>query len=241
MVQTLKDRYQRLSARQRVIAIPVVFIFLCCCSCFTITTTDSTLRTAGILPTRTPRATATIAETAIPEETETSPSTNTPTQEPTQTPAETSAPTNTTEPTNTPEPTNTSRPTNTPQPANTATPAPPTNTAIPPTPAATATPSEARVIIINVNKQDEYVDIRNVGGQAQDLNGWTLVSETGSQSCPLGGIIGPGQTLRIWALAEDAANGGYNCGFGGPIWNNSEPDPAVLYDANGNEVSRFNS
>jgi hypothetical protein len=97
------------------------------------------------------------------------------------------------------------------------------------------------VVIIRVNKQDEYVDIQNQGGTAQDLTNWVLVSERGPQSCTLGGIIEAGVVLRIWALADDAGNGGFNCGFGSPIWNNSEPDPAVLYDANGNEVSRFNS
>ena len=53
------------------------------------------------------------------------------------------------------------------------------------------------------------------------------------------GVIGPGETLRIWALADDAGEGGYNCGKGGPIWNNSEKDPAVLYDPAGQEVSRY--
>ena len=98
--------------------------------------------------------------------------------------------------------------------------------------------AEANVIIVNVNKSAEYVDIRNDGGTAQDLSGWRLVSERGNQECSLGGVIGPGETLRIWALAEDVGQGGYNCGFGGPIWNNSKSDPAVLYNAAGQEVSR---
>lgn len=92
---------------------------------------------------------------------------------------------------------------------------------------------------MNVDKRAEYVDIRNDGGTAQDLSGWVLVSERGNQACSLGGIIGPGETLRIWALAEDAGQGGYNCGFGSPIWNNSKSDPAVLYNAAGQEVSRY--
>ena len=77
------------------------------------------------------------------------------------------------------------------------------------------------------------MDIRNSGDQAQDLSGWVLVSEKGDQRCTLGGIINPGETLRIWARAEDAGQGGYNCGFGGNIWNNSESDPAALYNAAG--------
>jgi len=44
---------------------------------------------------------------------------------------------------------------------------------------------------------------------------------------------------RGWALASDAGQGGYNCGFGSNIWNNSEPDAAVLFNADGQEVSRW--
>jgi hypothetical protein len=40
------------------------------------------------------------------------------------------------------------------------------------------------------------------------------------------------------ALNDDAAQGGFNCGFGRNVWNNSERDPAVLFDASGVEVSR---
>lgn len=54
-----------------------------------------------------------------------------------------------------------------------------------------------------------------------------------------GGILQPGPTLRIYALAEDAGKGGYNCNFDSNIWNNSEPDPAVLYDNIGVEVDRW--
>ena len=47
------------------------------------------------------------------------------------------------------------------------------------------------------------------------------------------------EALRIWAMAEDAAQGGFNCGMGGPIWNNGESDPAVLLNAAREEVSRY--
>lgn len=95
------------------------------------------------------------------------------------------------------------------------------------------------VVIIGVDKRAEFVDIQNQGGADVDLGGWVLVSEKGNQACPLGGVIAGGQVLRIWAMSEDAGNGGFNCGFGTNIWNNSEPDPAVLYDASGNVVSRW--
>jgi hypothetical protein len=99
-------------------------------------------------------------------------------------------------------------------------------------------PAEAVVHIVAVNKRDEYVDIRNDGGQPQDLSGWHLLSERGSQDCALGGVLNAGETLRIWAMAEDEGKGGYNCGFGSNIWNNSERDPAVLFNAAGQEVDR---
>lgn len=110
----------------------------------------------------------------------------------------------------------------------------PTDTPAPPAPP----PGEAQVVIVAVNKEDEYVDIQNIGGAPQDLTGWLLFSERGPQDCPLGGVIQPGETLRIWAMSEDKDKGGYNCGHDGPIWRNDKSDPAVLYDATGQEVDR---
>jgi len=152
-------------------------------------------------------------------------------------------------PTNTavPQPLPTAEPTTAPeQPQPTSPPAPPTEAPQPtspptevPAPTEAPPPSPGVVAIVGVNKRDEYVDIQNQGGTDVDLNGWVLLSEKGSQSCNLGGVIAAGQTLRIWAMASDAGNGGFNCGFGSNIWNNSESDPAVLFDPSGNAVSRW--
>jgi hypothetical protein len=137
-------------------------------------------------------------------------------------------------PTRTPVP-----PTRTPAPA-TSTPVPPTSTPAPqPTATLPPAPSGPKVVIARVDKVAEYVDLRNDGGEAADLNGWTLRSEKGSQDCRLAFMLGPNETIRVWAMAADAGKGGYNCGFGGPIWNNSEPDPAVLIDSQGQEVDRY--
>ena len=103
---------------------------------------------------------------------------------------------------------------------------------ITPTPEASA----AQVIIVEVNKREEWVDIQNVGNSNADLTGWNLVSERGHQECPLSGVIRAGETLRIWAMA--AQGPGFSCGYNTTIWNNSEPDPAVLYNAEGVEVYR---
>jgi hypothetical protein len=65
--------------------------------------------------------------------------------------------------------------------APTPTPVPPTPT-VPPAepPPVTPTPQPApvisRLVILNLNKVDEYTDIQNQGDAVQDLNGWTLVS-----------------------------------------------------------------
>lgn len=93
--------------------------------------------------------------------------------------------------------------------------------------------------IATINVYDEYVDIQNKASQAQDLTGWTLVSQKGNQRCALAGNLSSGDTLRVWARAQDADKGGYNCGFSQGIWSNSAPDPAVLLDEDGLVISRF--
>jgi endonuclease YncB( thermonuclease family) len=100
----------------------------------------------------------------------------------------------------------------------------------------TAGPSTPRLVIIAINKREEWVDIQNQGEAEVDLAGWNLVSERGHQECPLSGVLAGGATLRIWAMA--AQGPGFSCGYSSPIWNNSESDPAVLYDPAGVEVSR---
>lgn len=104
---------------------------------------------------------------------------------------------------------------------------------------ATAVPGGPRVRIVAVDKRAEVVSLANVGDQVQDLTGWTLVSERGHEVCPLAGGLDPQATLYVWARAEDSDRGGYNCGFEGNVWNNSEPDPAALYDAAGRLVDIF--
>jgi len=94
----------------------------------------------------------------------------------------------------------------------------------------------ALVLIIYVDKQLEFVDIQNAGGAPADLRGWALVSETGKQSCPLRGILLSKEVLRIWAGTGQV---GISCGFKNLIWLDEVPDPAVLYNAKGEEVSRY--
>lgn len=94
------------------------------------------------------------------------------------------------------------------------------------------------LVIIGVDKRAEVVTIRNDGGEV-NLSGWLLRSEKGSQDCYLGGVIGSGQILQIWALSSDVGQGGFNCGFGSNIWNNSEADRAILFNPAGEIVATF--
>jgi hypothetical protein len=206
--------------------IPLAIIILLPICCFLFYFMDASLREVGLLPTYTPTPSTTPTATSTATATGTPTATSAATATPTRTPRPTATATATLTPTATRPPTATALPTATPLPPPTATPAPPT---------ATPAPIGPRVVIVAKNKVAEFVDIQNSGDQPQDLNGWRLVSEKGNQACALAGVLQPGQTLRIHAMT---GSDGYNCGFDNNIWNNSEPDPAVLYNAQGVEVSR---
>jgi len=111
----------------------------------------------------------------------------------------------------------------------------PIPTATNPPATATAT-SVSSVVIIAVNKPAEYVEIQNLTQTPVDLRGWRLVSETGNQSCNLRGTLAPNEVLRIWARR---GNPGFDCRFPNDIWRDNQADPAVLYNSQGEEVSRF--
>ena len=109
----------------------------------------------------------------------------------------------------------------------------PTATNPPPSPTATSVRS---VVIISVNKLAEYVEIQNLTQTDVNLRGWRLVSETGNQACTLRGTLSPNEVLRIWSRRGSP---GFDCRLGSDIWLDNAADPAVLYDAQGDEVSRF--
>jgi Lamin Tail Domain len=134
-------------------------------------------------------------------------------------------------PTLTPLPTETPTSTQT-VPTATGTPLPTMTATQPPA----TVPITGSVRIVTMDKAMEYVELQNVGNAPVDLTGWKLVSETGSQSCTLRGVLQPNEVLRVWARKGDP---GLSCGFSFNIWNDSQADPAVLYNAQGEEVSRF--
>jgi hypothetical protein len=109
---------------------------------------------------------------------------------------------------------------------------------------------------------DEYVVIKNLSETYVKMGGWVLKNITKgypSFTFPLNFIFGPGQIIRVYTdeiypecgtwleFGEDSKapyceNPGkiwfsFNWAAG-DIWSNEKPDVAVLYDAQGNEVSR---
>src|SRR5215208_6391955 len=118
-----------------------------------------------------------------------------------------------------------------------------TGTTVPlPTITSSQPPPSPTVVVVGsvkiaaVDKAKEFVDIQNGSNVAVDLSGWELVSETGNQSCTLRGLLQPNETVRVWSGKGDA---GLNCEFPFNIWNDNQSDPAVLYNAQGQEISRF--
>jgi hypothetical protein len=118
-----------------------------------------------------------------------------------------------------------------------------TGTAIPlPTLTASQTVPPPTIVVVGsvqiatVDKAKEFVDLQNGSNVPVDLVGWKLVSVTGNQSCTLRGVLQPNEVLRVWSGKGDS---GLNCEFPFNIWNDNQSDPAVLYDPQGQEISRF--
>jgi len=89
-------------------------------------------------------------------------------------------------------------------------------------------------------ESDEYVEITNVGDQAQELTGCVLrdISEGYPSFTFPSYILAPGESIRVYTNEYHPEWGGFSFEYGQAIWNNSVPDVAVLYDNQGNEVSR---
>lgn len=123
------------------------------------------------------------------------------------------------------------------------TPTPITPTPVTPTP---VTPTPARVTITAVeydppgeDVQGEYVALRNTGGSAVSLTGWTLRDLANNTYTFPSFTLGAGAEVRVWTKAgsNDAAN--LYWGRGQAVWNNTGGDAAILRDAAGMEVARF--
>jgi len=89
-------------------------------------------------------------------------------------------------------------------------------------------------------ESDEYVEITNLGDEPQDLAGWVLKDI--SEGYPLftfpSYMLAPGKSIRVYTNEYHPEWGGFSFEYSQAIWNNTEPDIAVLYDNQDREVSR---
>jgi hypothetical protein len=94
---------------------------------------------------------------------------------------------------------------------------------------------------------DEYVVIKNLSECYVDVSGWALknISKETYPSLTFTfptyprTILEPGAIIRVYTDEVHPETGGFCFYYGfGDIWSNDKPDIAVLYDAQGNEVSR---
>ena len=89
-------------------------------------------------------------------------------------------------------------------------------------------------------ESDEYVEITNLGSEPQDLAGWVLkdISEGYPSFTFPHYVLTPGAAIRVYTNEIHPEWGGFSFGYGKAIWNNTDPDVAALYNAQGQEVSR---
>ncbi len=89
-------------------------------------------------------------------------------------------------------------------------------------------------------ESDEYAEITNLGDEPQELTGYILmdISEGYPSFIFPSYILAPGECIRVYTNEYHPEWGGFSFEYGQAIWNNTEPDVAVLYNSQGREVSR---
>lgn len=94
------------------------------------------------------------------------------------------------------------------------------------------------VEISALNKKAEYIVIQNTGENAVDLSGWWILSVKGGQSFTFPKFtLQPGASVKVGDSAKNDVDFHWLDGKG--TWNNSEKDPAELYNAAGELVDRY--
>lgn len=137
-----------------------------------------------------------------------------------------------------PAPSPTPIPTTTSTPVSTATPVPS------PTPLPPSVQMEIVCIffdgVVPTSESDEYVEIRNAGSVAAEIDGWTLTDiADGSPTFQFPvWTVGAGESIRVYTNEIHPESGGFTFGRGGAIWANDGSDEAGLFDAGGSLVSQ---
>ena len=89
-------------------------------------------------------------------------------------------------------------------------------------------------------ESDEYVEITNLGDSAQDLFGWKLkdISDGYPEFTFPHYVLLPHKAIRVYTNEIHPEWGGFSFHYGKAVWHNKDPDTAVLYNSQGQEVSR---
>lgn len=97
--------------------------------------------------------------------------------------------------------------------------------------------TNGNIIISSLDKVNELITLKNNSTTDIDISGWKIVSVTGNQSFTFPSfILKAGTTVTI---ASGDTSGTLQWGKGN-IWNNSQSDPAELYDNTGKLIYRYN-
>jgi len=128
----------------------------------------------------------------------------------------------------------------TPVPKATAT---PTST---PTPTATTLPAGYAIQIHRIyfkgrgfEESNEYVSIKNYGDEDLNIEGWELKNITRGQPTfrfPFY-VLKARSTIRVYTNEVHLGYGGFSFYSREPVWNNTHPDTAALYNRKGEMVS----
>jgi beta-lactamase superfamily II metal-dependent hydrolase len=94
--------------------------------------------------------------------------------------------------------------------------------------------------VVYRTESDEYVEITNLGDTSQDLKGWVLkdISEGYPSFTFPSYVLALGAKIRVYTNEIHSGWGGFSFGYSKAVWNNTDPDWAALYNAQGQEVSR---
>ena len=99
----------------------------------------------------------------------------------------------------------------------------------------------SQLIILEVDKLDEFLVLTNEGDSNQNLDGWQFYSVHSNLVCSLSGSIDSGQSLRVWSAKNGASSNTPSndlyCLENRPIWNNKFASDTVLLDQDG--IVRF--
>ena len=91
---------------------------------------------------------------------------------------------------------------------------------------------------IKFTEADEYVSIKNYGDQPLNLERWKLIDLTDGEPWYIFPfyVLNPGMTTRVYTNQYHVDWGGHSFNWPEPVWNNTVPDTAALYNAQGERV-----